>query len=163
MMKLLSLLVTLMSPLVIGSQDQYNCFTDGVPTIIIDAGQGTGPVVEFFFPLFADCFTAQNNVPHLLSPTGTPLLTGPSIPNSATNLAAVGVADQDGFTGTDTAIRLAKFFPLSGISCQALISGGQSKGFSSATPVDLGEDGEAAAIEFLTCTATQLGGGFINT
>ena len=72
-MQLLPLFVALMAPIVLGSQDQYDCSTDGLPNIIIDAGQGaSGPVVEFFFPLFVDCVSAQPQFqPQFLSPGGT--------------------------------------------------------------------------------------------
>ena len=68
-MQLFLLFVALMTPIVLGSQDQYNCSTNGILNIIIDAGQGaSGLVMEFFFPLFANCVSAQ---PKFLSPGGT--------------------------------------------------------------------------------------------
>jgi hypothetical protein len=79
-MQLLPLFVALMAPIVLGSQDQYDCSTDGLPNIIIDAGQGaSGPVVEFFFPLFADCVST---LPQFLSPGGTKGHPPPGPPNN---------------------------------------------------------------------------------
>ena len=44
-----------------------------------------------------------------------------------------------------------------------LVSGGQSIEFSNAATVDLGVDGGVVPIEFLTCTADELGGAFVNS
>jgi hypothetical protein len=48
---------------------KYNCATDGLPTIIVNAGQGANsPVIEFFLPLFTDCSNAEKGNPAQLLP-----------------------------------------------------------------------------------------------
>jgi hypothetical protein len=48
-----------MAPIVLDSDDHYDCSSDGPPNIIINAGRGNGPVTEFFFLLFYDCLGAE--------------------------------------------------------------------------------------------------------
>ena len=48
---------------------KYNCTTDGLPTIIVNAGQGpNSPVMEFFVPRFTDCSNAEKGKPAQLLP-----------------------------------------------------------------------------------------------
>ncbi|XTI82085.1 hypothetical protein V2W45_1208196, partial [Cenococcum geophilum] len=97
----------------------------------------SGPVVEFFFPLFINCLLE-------------PLLTGLNIPNSTSNLIITRVSDQNGFTKTNTALYIAKFFPLNGVSCQVIVSKKELIDLSSTIPVDLGIDNRVIPIEFIT-------------
>lgn len=54
-------LVLCQSPLFI---QEYNCTTDGIPAVVIVAGQGPGlPSVEFFLPMFNNCSTAGSRKP----------------------------------------------------------------------------------------------------
>jgi hypothetical protein len=64
-------LVLSIAPVVLGQMavEKYNCATDGLPTIIINAGQApSSPVIEFFVPLFTNCSDADNRKPAQLSP-----------------------------------------------------------------------------------------------
>ena len=56
-----------------------------------------------------------------------------------------------------------KFFPLSGVSCQVLISRGQLIKFSNTATIDLNVDGSVIPIKFLIYTADKLSGAFINS
>ena len=47
----------------------YNCSNDGIPNILIDAGQGADPAIEFMFPLFSDCSSADYGLSQLLPPS----------------------------------------------------------------------------------------------
>jgi hypothetical protein len=48
---------------------KYSCAIDGLPTIIVNAGQGpNSPVIEFFLPLFTDCSNAEKGNPAQLLP-----------------------------------------------------------------------------------------------
>jgi hypothetical protein len=43
---------------------EYNCTTDGIPSVVIVAGKGKGqPSIEFFMPMFDDCSTAEKRTP----------------------------------------------------------------------------------------------------
>jgi hypothetical protein len=39
---------------------EYNCAADGIPNIVVDAGQGMSqPSVEFLLPMFENCSMAE--------------------------------------------------------------------------------------------------------
>jgi hypothetical protein len=43
---------------------EYNCTIDGIPSVVIVAGQGIGqPSIEFFLPMFDNCSTAEKRTP----------------------------------------------------------------------------------------------------
>jgi hypothetical protein len=43
---------------------EYNCTADGIPTVVVDAGQGMSqPTVEFFLPMFDNCSMAEMRKP----------------------------------------------------------------------------------------------------
>jgi hypothetical protein len=45
-------------------QREYDCLADGIPSIVINAGQGRGrPTKEFFLPLFSNCSDADTRTP----------------------------------------------------------------------------------------------------
>lgn len=80
-MQLSTLLVLFTAPVGLCQMaiEKYNCATDGLPTVIIDAGQGSdSPVVEFFLPLFTNCSDAEAGKPAQLS-SGTSIVSGTSL------------------------------------------------------------------------------------
>jgi hypothetical protein len=43
---------------------EYNCTADGIPHVVVDAGQGMSqPSVEFFLPMFDNCSMAELRIP----------------------------------------------------------------------------------------------------
>ena len=74
---LLQTIILFLIPIILGDQDQYNCSSDGIPNVIIDAGQGIdNPMIEFSLPLFSNCVDTQNlNTPFLFQ-GGYPLPAG---------------------------------------------------------------------------------------
>lgn len=70
-MQLNTLLVLSIARIVLGQMavEKYDCTTDGLPTITINAGQGSNsPVIEFFLPLFTNCSNVESGKLAQLSP-----------------------------------------------------------------------------------------------
>jgi hypothetical protein len=43
---------------------KYNCTADGIPNVVVDAGQGMSqPSVEFLLPMFENCSMAEMRKP----------------------------------------------------------------------------------------------------
>ena len=64
---LLPIITLFLIPTILEAQDQYNCSSDRIPNVIINAGQGIdNPIIEFALPLFSNCIDLQNhNAPFL--------------------------------------------------------------------------------------------------
>jgi hypothetical protein len=73
------------------------------------------------------------------------------IPNTASSLIVVGTADETGFTGTQQALQLAKFFPPSLTRCVVIIRGGVINLFDT-TLTTLSGSGDAVLIDSIFCS-----------
>lgn len=73
------------------------------------------------------------------------------MPAAASSLIVSGIADQDGFTGTKAALRLAQFFPLEFTRCVVTLSGGVIKQFNSTTETMTSGDGAVIPIDNIFC------------
>jgi hypothetical protein len=73
------------------------------------------------------------------------------VPTAASSLIVSGIADQDGFTGTEAALRLAQFFPLELARCVVTLSGGVIKQFNSTATTMMSGDGAAISIVNIFC------------
>lgn len=73
------------------------------------------------------------------------------MPTAASSLVVSGIADQDGFTGTEAALRLAKFFPLDLTRCVVTLSDGVIKPFNSTASTMMSGDGVAISIVDMFC------------
>jgi hypothetical protein len=73
------------------------------------------------------------------------------VPTAASSLIVSGIADQDGFTGTEAALRLAEFFPLDLARCVVTLSGGVIKQFKSTATTIMSGDGAVIPILNMFC------------
>jgi hypothetical protein len=114
------------------AQLEYDCATDGIPSAVVIIGQGASRSVETFIPLFANCNDANNGIPKVVLPGvfRNPALFYAKVPGSTVELPGAGssfqvtgIADSEGFTGTDAALNVARFFPLDLMKCIAVVRG----------------------------------------
>jgi hypothetical protein len=73
------------------------------------------------------------------------------VPGSASSFVVTDVADENGFTGSEQAIQLRRFFPLELVHCVAILQRGVIKSFDSTTRATTSGDGEAVAIDSIFC------------
>jgi hypothetical protein len=73
------------------------------------------------------------------------------VPTSVSTLVATDIADENGFTGTEQALQLRRFFPLELVHCIVILQRGVIKSFGSASPTKLSADGEATSIDSMFC------------
>jgi hypothetical protein len=73
------------------------------------------------------------------------------LPQAASSLVATAIADQDGFTGTVQAQRLAQFFPLVLVRCVVILQRGVVHMFDSNAVTTLSRDQQAVQIDTIFC------------
>jgi hypothetical protein len=145
---------------------EYNCTKDGLPTVVVVAGQGPSlPNVEFFVPMFSNCSAAMDRstaffqagewvvscafrVP-FSQQTGF-VFAQNIVPISASSFIATGIADHNGFTGSGQALQLQRFFPLELVRC-VVLQRGVIKMFNSTVRTTTSGDGGAVAIDSIFC------------
>jgi hypothetical protein len=66
-------------------------------------------------------------------------------------LVAADVTDPNGFTGSQQALQLRRFFPLELVQCVAILERGVIKTFSSTVPAITSGNGEAVAMDSIFC------------
>jgi hypothetical protein len=136
-------------PAVLGTQ--YNCSTDGTPSVLIVAGSGnSNPARELNFSLIPDCIGDRTD--------GISFITAP-FEVFANCLWMTSVADQDELSGTDVALRLQKIFPIDEINCLVSVEGENSTTpLNSTTPAYINSDKTSAYINRLGCSFFQVNG-----
>jgi hypothetical protein len=73
------------------------------------------------------------------------------MPSLASSLIATNIADQNGFTGSEQALRLRRLFPLELVRCVVVLRRGVIKLFGDTARTTISGDGEAVSIDTMFC------------
>jgi hypothetical protein len=74
-----------------------------------------------------------------------------AVPRAASSFVATDVADSNGFTGSEQALQLRRFFPLELVQCVVILQRGVIKSFNSTVCAIASGDGEAVFIDSVFC------------